>query len=136
MTKSLLKGVSPLNPYKIKFLQEAELEFKNLDNNLFLKASKVLTKLSQDPFAYSAPLGQKMNLNLTGLRKAYVDDKRIRIVIMILEKRLIILVISVNKRDKGKVYHLTQKRIDIYRSLFDKLKCTNLALDEIFKEPS
>ena len=87
----MLKGVSPLNQFKIKFLKEAETEFKNLDNNLFLKASKILTKLSQDPFAYSEPLGQKMNLNLTGLRKAYVDDKKVRIVFMILENLLIIL---------------------------------------------
>lgn len=132
----MLKGVSPLNQFKIKFLKEAETEFKNLDNNLFLKASKILTKLSQDPFAYSEPLGQKMNLNLTGLRKAYVDDKRVRIVFMILENRLIILVISINKRDKSRVYHLTQKRVDKYQSLFEKLKNTTLTLDEIFKEPS
>ena len=131
----MLKGVSLLNPYKIKFLKEAEIEFKNLDNNLFLKASKVLTKLSQDPIAYSEPLGQKMNLNLTGLRKAYVDNKRIRIVFMILESRLIILVISINKRDKSRVYHLTQNRLDMYKSLFDKLKNPTLTFDEIFKEP-
>lgn len=116
MRKSSLKGVYPLNPFKIKFLKEAEAEFKNLDNNLFLKASKVLLKISHDPLAYSEPLGQKMNLNLTGLRKAYVDDKRIRIVFMVLETRLVILVISVNKRDKSKVYHLTQRRIELYRS--------------------
>lgn len=132
----MLKGVSPLNQFKIKFLKEAETEFKNLDNNLFLKASKILTKLSQDPFAYSEPLGQKMNLNLTGLRKAYVDDKKVRIVFMILENLLIILVISINKRDKSQVYHLTQKRVDKYQSLFEKLKNTTLTLDEIFKEPS
>ncbi len=132
----MLKGVSPLNQFKIKFLKEAETEFKNLDNNLFLKASKILTKLSQDPFAYSEPLGQKMNLNLTGLRKAYIDGKRVRIVFIILENRLIILVISINKRDKSRVYHLTQKRVDKYLSLFEKLKNTTLTLDEIFKEPS
>ena len=77
-----------------------------------------------------------MNLNLTGLRKAYVDDKRIRIVFMILETRLIILVISINKRDKGRVYHLTQTRIDAYQALFDKLKNTTLDLDDIFKHLS
>ena len=132
----MLKGVSPLNQFKIKFLKEAETEFKNLDNNLFLKASKILTKLSQDPFAYSEPLGQKMNLNLTGLRKAYVDDKRVRIVFIILENRLIILVISINKRDKSRFYHLTQKRVDKYLSLFEKLKNSTYTLDEIFKEPS
>ncbi|MDD2212244.1 MAG: addiction module toxin RelE [Clostridia bacterium] len=125
-----------MNPYMIKFLKKAETEFKNLDNNLFLKVSKVLTKLSQNPIAYSKPLGQKMNLDLTGLRKAYVDNKRIRIVFMILESRLIIVVISINKRDKGKVYHLTQDRIDMYQSLFDKLKNPAQTLDEIFKELS
>ena len=101
-----------------------------------MKASKILTKLSQDPFAYSEPLGQKMKLNLTDLRKAYVDDKRVRIVFVILENQLIILVISINKRDKSRVYHLTQKRVDKYHSLFEKLKNTTITLDEIFKEPS
>ena len=132
----MLKGVSLLNPFKINFLKEAETELKNLDNNLFLQVSKVLVKISKDPFAYSSPLGHRMNLNLTGLRKAYVDNKRIRIVFMMLEKRLIILVISINKREKGRVYHLTQKRIERYQLLFDKLKNTNQTLDEIFKDLS
>jgi len=125
-----------LNPYKIKFLKEAEIEFKKLDNNLFIKTTKILLKLSHDPIAYSTPLGQKMNLNLTGLRKAYVDNKRIRIVFIILENRQNILVISINKRDKGKVYHLTQKRIDAYQSIFDKLNDITLTLEEIFRELS
>lgn len=122
-----------MNPYKIKFIKEAETEFKSLDHNLFLKVSKILAKLSQDPIAYSEPLGQKMNINLTGLRKAYVDNKRIRIVFMILEKRLIILVVSINKRDKGKVYHLTKDRIEAYLSLFEKLKNPALDFNDIFK---
>jgi hypothetical protein len=41
---------------------------------------------------------------------------------MILEGRLLVLVISINKRDKGKVYHLTKDRIEAYQSLFEKLK--------------
>ena len=84
--------------------------------------------------AYSEPLGQKMNINLTGLRKAYVDNKRIRIVFMILENRLIILVVSINKRDKGKVYHLTKDRIEAYLLLFKKLKNPALDFNDIFKD--
>ncbi|MDD2402268.1 MAG: addiction module toxin RelE [Clostridia bacterium] len=122
-----------MNPYKIKFFKEAETEFKSLDNNLFLKISKVLAKLSANPLAYSEPLGQKMGINLTGLRKVYVDNKRVRVVFMILDNRLIILVISINKRDRGKVYHLTNARIDAYESLFEKLKNSAIDFDDIFK---
>ncbi|MEW6662070.1 MAG: type II toxin-antitoxin system RelE family toxin [Bacillota bacterium] len=120
-----------MNQHKIKFLKEAEDEIKQLDNNLFLKVSKMLVKLSNDPIAYSEPLGNKMNMNLTGLRKTYVDGKRIRIVFLVLENRLIILVIAVNKRDKGKVYQITQERIDAYNSLLQRLKNPDLPLNDI-----
>lgn len=123
-------------PFKIKFLKEAEDEFKSLDNNLFIKVSKVLAKISKDPMAYSEPLGQKMNINLTCLRKVYVDDKRIRIVFIVLEGKLLVLVISINKRDKGKVYHLTKDRIDAYNSLIEKLKNPVIYIDDIFKDLS
>lgn len=125
-----------MTQFKIKFLKEAEDEFKRLDNNLFIKVSKVLTKISKDPFTYSDPLGQKMNINLSGLRKAYVDDKRVRIVFMVLEGRLLVLVISINKRDKGKVYHLTKDRIEAYQSLFEKLKDPTHNLSYFFKDLS
>ena len=118
----MLKGASQLKQFRIKFLKEAETELKNLDNNLFLKVSKALAKICNDPLAYSEPLGQKMNLNLTGLRKVYVDDKRIRVVFMVIEDKLIVLVISINKRDKGKVYHITKDRIDKYHSLIQKIQ--------------
>ena len=108
--------------FRIKFLKDAETELKDLDNNLFLKVSKVLAKIRIDPLAYSEPLGQKMNLNLTGLRKVYVDDKRIRVVFMVIEDKLVVLVISINKRDKGKVYHITKDRIDKYHSLIQKIQ--------------
>lgn len=120
-----------MNQHKIKFLKEAEDEIKQLDNNLFLKVSKMLVKLSNDPIAYSEPLGNKMNMNLTGLRKTYVDGKRIRIVFLVLENRLIILVIAVNKRDKGKVYQITQERIDAYNSLLQRLKNPDMPLNDI-----
>lgn len=57
--------------YTIKFLKEAEAEFKQLDQSLFLRVSKILIKLSENPEGYSEPLGQKMNLNLSRLRKVY-----------------------------------------------------------------
>lgn len=113
-------------------MKEAEDEFKKLDNNLFIKVSKVLAKISKDPIAYSEPLGQKMNINLTGLRKAYVDDKRIRIVFIALDNRLLVLVVSINKRDKGKVYHLTRDRIEAYLSLLEKLKDPTKDFNDIF----
>ncbi|MDX9871209.1 MAG: hypothetical protein RBT41_02170 [Clostridia bacterium] len=122
-----------MNLYKIKFLKEAENEITQFDNNLFLKVTKTLSRLSKDPLAYSEPLGQKMNMNLTGLRKAYVDNKRVRIVFMILEGRLIILVVAVNKRDKGKVYRIAQERLEAYHQLFEKLKNPAIDLNDIFQ---
>lgn len=123
-----------MNSFKIKFLKKAEDEFKKLDNNLFIKVSKVLAKISREPTAYSEPFGQKMNINLTGLRKAYVDDKRVRIVFMVLENRLLVLVVSINKRDKGKVYHLTKNRIEAYISLFEQLQNPDNDINDILKD--
>jgi mRNA interferase RelE/StbE len=121
-----------LNCYKIKFLKEAELELKKMDKNLFIKVSKALVKVAADPLAYSEPLGQKMNMNLTGLRKVYVDDKRIRIVFLVVEERLFVLVVSLNRRDKGKVYQITKERIDKYNSLLQKLRDTEIDINDIF----
>jgi len=121
-----------LNRYKIKFLKEAELELKKLDKNLFIKVSKALVKVVADPLAYSEPLEQRMSMNLTGLRKVYVDNKRIRIVFLVVEERLFVLVVSVNRRDKGKVYQITKERIDKYNTLLQKLKDTKIEINDIF----
>ncbi|PKM43540.1 MAG: hypothetical protein CVV03_08510 [Firmicutes bacterium HGW-Firmicutes-8] len=121
-----------MNRYKIKFLKEAELELKKLDKNLFIKVSKALVKVVADPLAYSEPLEQRMSMNLTGLRKVYVDNKRIRIVFLVVEERLFVLVVSVNRRDKGKVYQITKERIDKYNTLLQKLKDTKIEINDIF----
>ncbi len=71
-----------------------------------------------------------MSYNLTGLRKAYVDNKRIRIVFLVLEQHLLLIVVAINKREKGKVYQITRERIEIYKSFFEIIKDPEIDIDK------
>jgi hypothetical protein len=53
----------------------------------------------------------KANLNLTGYRKIYVDNKRVRIVYKIINNTIKVFVIAIGKRDDMEVYKKTAERL-------------------------
>lgn len=97
--------------YKVEFLQESLKELEELDGSLKLFILKQIKKLSENP-ELGEPLGNKAGIDLTGFRKIYVFKKKIRIVYKIIEDRIEIIIVSINKREKFKVYEISEKRIN------------------------
>jgi mRNA interferase RelE/StbE len=56
-------------------------------------------------------LGHKAGLDLTGYRKLYVDNKRIRILYKIISEEILVYIISIGERDKMEVYKKSIKRL-------------------------
>ena len=95
--------------YDFKFYKEAEKDLSKLNKsvqNLFVKK---LSQLIKNP-EIGKDLGNKNNMNLSGLKKVYFDNKRYRIVYEIKEQEIIIHIIAIGKRDNMKVYKEASKR--------------------------
>jgi len=95
--------------YKYKFYEEAEKDLAKLDNNTRILFAKKLKQIIENP-EIGKDLGNKNNLNLSGLKKVYFDNKRYRIVYQIIEDEIIIHIISIGKRDNMKVYKQASER--------------------------
>jgi len=96
--------------FDFKFHKEAEKELGKLDKtiqNLFIKKLKQILANPEIGF----DLGHRHNLNLSGLKKVYFDNKRYRIVYKVFENELVIYLISIGKRDNLDVYKKAVKRI-------------------------
>ena len=89
--------------YDFKFYEEAEKDLSKLNNSVKKLFAKKLTQIINNP-EIGKDLGNKNNLNLSGLKKVYFDNKRYRIVYEIKEKEIIIHIIAIGKRDNMKVY--------------------------------
>ena len=97
--------------YDYKFHPEAEKELSKLNKSIQILFTKTLKKILTSP-ELGIDLGNKNNLNLSGLKKIYFDHKRYRIVYQILEKEIIIYIIAIGKRDKMEVYENASERIE------------------------
>ncbi|MEI6090153.1 MAG: type II toxin-antitoxin system RelE/ParE family toxin [bacterium] len=95
--------------YRIVFHSEAKKEFDELDGSLKILVLKQLKKLISNPLLGEA-IGNKAGINLSGYRKTYVNNKKIRIVYKIFEEKVEVFVIAINKRDNMKVYEIADKR--------------------------
>ena len=95
--------------YTIKNHPLVEKDLKELDHSIRLLVFKKLLKLKESP-KIGLPLGNKNNLDLTGMYKIYVAKKKVRIVYEILNGELIIHVIAIGKRDEMEVYQKASKR--------------------------
>ena len=86
-----------------------EKDFKNLTKEQLQRIFKQFKKLQTSP-QLGVPLGNKAGYDLTGYRKLYADNKKIRIVYRIEEERIVVEVIAVGKRENMKVYEEAEKR--------------------------
>ncbi len=84
-------------------------DLKNLSKAQCSLVFKQFKKLQTSP-ELGQLLGNKNALNLTGLRKMYVDKKKIRIVYSIVEEKVIVEVIAVGKREDMAVYQKANER--------------------------
>ncbi len=97
--------------YDIKLHPKIEKDLKGLDQNLRIQVLKKIKQIQKNP-EVGLPLGNKNNLNLSGLKKIYVAKKKIRIVYKIENNVLsIVYVIAIGKRDDMEVYKKASKRI-------------------------
>jgi len=95
--------------YAYKFHPEAEAELAKLNRSVQILFTKTLKKIVKSP-ELGQDLGNKNNLDLTGLKKIYFDNKRYRIVYEIVESEVVIHLIAIGKRDKMEVYHKASER--------------------------
>jgi len=95
--------------YEYKFHPEAEKELAKLNYSVQILFTKTLKKILKSP-ELGQDLGNKNNLDLTGLKKMYFDNKRYRIVYEVIEHELVIYLIAIGKRDKMEVYEKAGER--------------------------
>ncbi len=96
--------------YEIRIHPKAAEEIDKLDNSLKIPVLKQIKKLSRHP-ELGLPLGNKQGLDLSGYRKLYAENKRIRIVYKIFEEKIIVRIVAVGKREDMKVYKEAAVRI-------------------------
>ena len=97
--------------YDYKFHPEAEKELEKLNRSVQILFTKTLKKILKSP-ELGLDLGNKNNLNLSGLKKMYFDHKRYRVVYQILEEEIVIHLIAIGKRDKMEVYEKASERVE------------------------
>lgn len=95
--------------YEIKYHPLVETDLKQLNNSVRLEVFKKLKKIQQTP-ELGKPLGNKNNMNLTGLFKVYVAKKQVRIVYEIINNILVVKVIVIGKRENMEVYKQAEER--------------------------
>ena len=96
--------------YEIRYHPLIESDLKQLNNSVRLEVFKKLKKLQQSP-EIGKPLGNKNNMNLTGLLKVYVAKKQVRIVYEVIENILVVKVIAIGKRESMEVYKEAKERM-------------------------
>ncbi|MGE4400021.1 MAG: type II toxin-antitoxin system RelE/ParE family toxin [Campylobacterales bacterium] len=97
--------------YEIEFHEEALEEFLSLDGSVRKLVAKQIKKISASP-QLGEELGNKNGIDLTGCRKMYVDQKRVRIVYEIIERKVVVHIVAIGKREEMQVYKDALKRLD------------------------
>jgi len=95
--------------YSIIYHEEVENDLKKLGHAVVLQVLKKIEKIALNP-NIGADLGNKANLNLSGYKKVYVDNKKIRIVYKIIDEKIEIYIVAVGKRDDMSVYKTADSR--------------------------
>jgi len=95
--------------HDIKYHPLLEDDLKQLNNSIRIEVFKKLKKIQQSP-ELGLPLGNKNNMNLTGLRKVYVAKKQVRIVYEVIDDILVVHVIAIGKREDMEVYKQAEQR--------------------------
>lgn len=96
--------------YDIVYHQDVESDLRRLGHRTLLLVLKKIEKIAKEPYI-GIDLGNKANLNLSGYKKIYVDNKKVRIVYKIIEDKIEIYVVAVGKRDDMSVYKKANDRI-------------------------
>lgn len=98
--------------YEIKYHPLIEEDLSKLNNSIRIEVFKKLKKIQISP-EIGQLLGNKNNMNLTGLRKVYVAKKQVRIVYEIIDNILVVKIISIGRREDMEVYKQAEKRKEL-----------------------
>ena len=96
--------------YKIDLFPDVKDDIAALDNSSRILVFKQLRKIQKSP-ELGELLGNKAGYELSGCRKMYADNKRIRIVYRIIEDKIIVEVIAIGERDDMAVYKTAADRL-------------------------
>lgn len=72
--------------YKYKFHPEAQKELAKLNHSVQILFTKILKKILNSP-GIGQDLGNKNNLDLTGLKKMYLDQSVIELYMKLLKRK-------------------------------------------------
>ncbi len=97
--------------YNFKFHPEAQKELKKLNKSIQILFTKKLKHIINNP-EIGKQLDNKNNLKLAGLRKAYFNNKKYRIVYEIVEQEILIYIIAIDKRYEMDVYKKADGRVN------------------------
>lgn len=95
--------------YEVKYHPLLEDDLKQLNNSVRIEVFKKIKKIQESPHLGQL-LGNKNNMNLTGLRKIYVSKKQVRIVYETIDDILVVYIISIGKREAMAVYKQAEER--------------------------
>lgn len=95
---------------EVKLHPAALEDLQALDGRLRLIVAKQLLKLQENPLA-GKELGKRAGIDLTGYRKLYLDNRRIRIVYEYQQAILVVFVISIGKRENLLAYLEAARRV-------------------------
>lgn len=95
--------------YKIIYHPLIEEDLKKINNSIQIEVFKKIERIKHSP-ELGQLLGNKNNMNLSGLRKVYVAKKQVRIVYEIINDILVVKVIAIGKREGMEVYKEADRR--------------------------
>ncbi len=100
----------------LKYLPEAEKDYRSLAHNQQLVVDKALKKVKENPLpqdegGYRKPLGHKNGTRLTGYLKIKLRGEGIRIVYKLVRTETQMLVIVIRMREDEEVYEIASRRI-------------------------
>jgi len=99
--------------YNFKFHPDAKKELKKLNNAVQILFTKKLKQIINSP-EIGLDLGNKNNLNLSGFKKVYFNNRKHRIVYEIIENEILIHIIAIRKREEMDVYKKANSRVNLH----------------------
>ena len=95
-----------MKTYSLEFHVQALKEWKKLDGSIKAQFQKVLAKRLQDPHVPSA----KLRGELQNAYKIKLRDVGFRLVYEVIDKRLVVVVVDIGRRDHADAYISAVKR--------------------------
>jgi len=116
--------------WKIRIIDEAQKDYKKLDNGVRKQVLAGILKVSKAPLpspeGYGKPLGNKKGNNLTGFFKIKYKGMGIRVVYTLVLDKSVMNIVVISPRDDNYCYELARKIYNkygnnLFKDIFDNL---------------